>query len=109
MFVQMSEKREGSVGLSSREMQEKVFEVFKIQKLRGQKNFNGKLSEKEIAQYCILESECFELIEKMQDKFGLSFRGVQKIKKVARSIADLEGSEKIKKSHLIEAFGYRKI
>lgn len=109
MFVQMSEKKEGKVGLSSKEMQEKVFEVFAIQKERGQTNLNGKLTEREIAQYCVLESECFELIEKMQEKFGLSFRGVQKIKKVARTIADLERSEKIKKSHLIEAFGYRKI
>lgn len=109
MFVQMSEKKEGKVGLSSKLMQEKVFEVFTIQKERGQKNLNGKLSEKEIALYCILDPECFELIDRMQEKFGLSLRGVQKIKKVARTIADLERSEKIKKSHLIEAFGYRKI
>lgn len=109
MFVQMSEKNDGKVGMSSREMQEKVFEVFAIQKKRGQKNFNGKLNEKEINQYCILQSECFELIQRMQEKFGLSLRGVQKVKKVARTIADLQGSERIEKSHLIEAFGYRKI
>lgn len=109
MFVQMSERREAKEGLSSKQMREKVFEVFAIQKERGQKNLNGKLSEKEIAQYCILENDCFELIEKMQEKFGLSLRGVQKVKKVARTIADLQRSEKIQKSHLIEAFGYRKI
>ncbi|WP_305862399.1 YifB family Mg chelatase-like AAA ATPase [Helicobacter cholecystus] len=109
LFTQMSEKKEGKAGMSSKQMQERVFEVFAIQKRRGQKNLNGKLSEKEVALYCILEPECFELIERMQEKFGLSFRGIQKVKKVARTIADLEGSEKIKKTHLIEAFGYRKI
>lgn len=108
LFVQMNEGVESKRGADSKSMQEQVFEAFRRQKERGQKSLNGKMSEREVEQFCILENECDELVIKMREKFGLSQRGVQKVKKVARTIADLEGSERIKKSHLIEAFGYRK-
>lgn len=108
LFVQMNEGVESKRGVDSKSMQEQVFEAFRRQKERGQKSLNGKMSEREVEQFCILENECDELVIKMREKFGLSQRGVQKVKKVARTIADLEGSERIKKSHLIEAFGYRK-
>lgn len=108
LFVQMNEGVESTKGMDSRSMQKLVFEAFVRQKERGQKNFNGKMSEKEVEQFCKLDNECEELIIKMREKFGLSQRGVQRVKRVARSIADLEGCEMIKKSHLIEAFGYRK-
>lgn len=108
LFVQMNEGVESKKGLDSKSMQSQVFEAFMRQKSRGQSNLNGKMNEREVEQFCKLESECEELIVKMREKFGLSQRGVQKVKKVSRTIADLEGSEGIKKSHLIEAFGYRK-
>ncbi|RDU70465.1 YifB family Mg chelatase-like AAA ATPase [Helicobacter brantae] len=108
LFVQMNEGVDNTKGMSSKEMQERVFEAFRRQKSRGQTALNGKMSEREVEQFCILENECEDLIIKMREKFGLSQRGVQKVKKVARTIADLEGSEKISKSHLIEAFGYRR-
>ena len=108
LFVQMNESADNTKGMSSKEMQEKVFEAFRRQKSRGQKSLNGKMSEREVEQFCILEGECEELIMRMREKFGLSQRGVQKVKKVARTIADLDESERIKKSHLIEAFGYRR-
>lgn len=108
LFVQMNESVDSTKGMSSKEMQERVFEAFRRQKSRGQKSLNGKMSEREVEEFCILEPECEELIVRMREKFGLSQRGVQKVKKVARTIADLDESEIIKKSHLIEAFGYRR-
>lgn len=110
LFVQMSENLYASKNtLSSKQMQEKVFFAFEQQKNRGQRVLNGKLNEKEIQEFCILGEGCDELLSRAMEKFGLSYRAINRLKRVARTIADLEGSEKIQKSHLIEAIGYRKV
>ena len=41
-------------------------------------------------------------------RFALSFRSIKKLRKVARTIADLEGSEIITRKHLLEALSYRR-
>lgn len=110
LFVQMSElKMQTKTNLDSKQMQEQVFLAFRKQKERGQDVLNGKLSEKEIAVYCILGDGCQELLDRAMEKFGLSYRATHRLKRVARTIADLDASEKIEKSHLIEAIGYRRI
>ncbi|ANV98136.1 Fis family transcriptional regulator [Helicobacter enhydrae] len=109
LFVQMSELKEQSVGMNSKQMQEQMFGAFIAQKKRGQTEFNGKLNEKEIAEFCQLDKECQDLLKRACERFALSYRGANKIKKVARTIADLDGSEQIQKSHLLEAFSYRKL
>lgn len=47
LFVQMNESVDSTKGMSSKEMQERVFEAFRRQKSRGQKSLNGKMSERE--------------------------------------------------------------
>lgn len=49
------------------------------------------------------------LLDSAMTKLGLSARGYYKILKVARTIADLEGSEHIRTVHLTEALGYRRL
>ena len=94
--------------LSSKEMHTKVIEAFSFQKERKQLDFNAKLSEKDIEKYCILEDHSKEKLEFAIRKFNLSYRAINKIKTVARSIADLDKSITIKVSHLLEALSYRK-
>ena len=50
-----------------------------------------------------------QILDTAITRFGISARGVDKILRVARSIADLELSEQIQKKHLMEALSYRKI
>jgi magnesium chelatase family protein len=108
LYVVMNEvKKEDISDISSKELHKKVIDAFKIQKLRGQNELNGKLSDKEIKQYCILDNEAKNLLDISIEKFALSFRSINKILKVSRTIADLDKSQKIQKSHLIEAFSYR--
>ncbi len=93
---------------SSAQMHQAVIEAFTKQKQRKQSSFNGKLSETEIDKYCTLESDAKEILQKATLQFGLSHRSIANIKKVARTIADLNGSEKIDKQALLEAISYRK-
>ena len=64
---------------------------------------SGRLLEK----YCPLAGECKSLMEKLMDKLGLSARAYSRILKVARTIADLEGTESIEPQFLSEAASYR--
>ena len=111
IFVQMTEESpthtESSV--DSKRMQEMVFEAFVFAKNRGQQGFNGKLSEREIEQFCVLDSESQALLQQASVRFGLSMRAQNKLKKVARSIADLAKSEMIMKPHILEALSYRHV
>lgn len=109
LFVQMSESEENAQATTtSRQMQKQVFEAFKLQISRGQSQLNGKLNEKEIDKFCILDEEAKNLLHQASIRFDFSERSVNKLKKVSRTIADLEASQTIQKSHLLEALSYRR-
>ncbi len=109
LFVQMSEISPNDTSTySSKEMFEKVLKTFEIQKKRGQKELNGKMSEVEIDKFCQSSSEAKEILHKAIESFGLSFRSVNKILKVSRTIADLEAEDIINKKHILEALSFRK-
>jgi len=65
------------------------------------------MSVREINDFVILEKEQKELLENAATKMDFSPRVFHKIKKIARTIADLEGVEKIKSEHILEALQYR--
>lgn len=109
LFVQMEEEPNTESSLDSQQMQAMVFEAFVFAKKRGQKCFNGKLSEREIEEFCVLDSESERVLQQASVRFGLSRRAQNKIKKVARSIADLAQSMVITKSHILEALSYRRV
>lgn len=70
---------------------------------------NAVLSAKEVKQICTLPEQGHQLLEQAMEKFGLSHRAYHRILKVARTIADIAGSETIQVSHLSEAISYRKL
>ncbi|MBW6489119.1 YifB family Mg chelatase-like AAA ATPase [Sulfurimonas sp.] len=94
--------------VSSSEMHKQVIEVHKRVKLRGQNSFTAKLSDAEIEKFCVLDSEAKNVLDIAIERFALSFRAIKKIQKVARTIADLDSSDTILKSHLLEALSYRR-
>ena len=70
---------------------------------------NARMSIQEIEAFCPLNSRCQALMEQAFLRMDLSARAYQRIRKVARTIADLDGSEQIQEKHLAEAVRYRRL
>ena len=64
---------------------------------------------KELNRFCEVSGEGQRLLETAITKFGLSARAYNRILKVSRTIADLEGSKDIQSAHISEAIQYRSL
>lgn len=100
-----------SSGESSSDIRDRVIEARKIQMKRfaGSKSMyaNSDMQSKDIREFCQINSDGEELLKMAITKLGLSARAYDRILKVARTIADLAGSENIRPEHLSEAIQYR--
>jgi magnesium chelatase family protein len=109
LFIQMHPSRaEDKPSVSSEKLHTQVRTAFLRQKQRGQESLNGSLSDSDIPKHCRLDAQGQTIIDQAIERFGLSFRAVSRILKVARTIADLGESDPITKEHLLEALSYRK-
>ena len=109
LYIVMNEVKKDDISdVSSLQLHKKVNEAFIRQKLRGQIDLNGKLSDEDIKKYCILDEECQDILDTAIENFSLSFRAINKVLKVARTIADIEGNKMIQKINLLESLSYRK-
>jgi len=97
------EKEENSAAV-----QKRVLMARKRQMNRANKA-NYLLDNKEIEVHCKLSESNYQLLEQAISRLGLSARAYHRILKVARTIADLAGSEHIQTPHLSEAIGYRRL
>lgn len=70
---------------------------------------NAQMGPREIRKFCHIDDRCVNLLEQAVNKLGLSARAYDRILKVARTIADLEGKENIEASHIAEAIQYRSL
>ena len=70
---------------------------------------NSGMSSKEIKEFCKIDTECENLMKMAITKLGLSARAYDRILKVSRTIADLDGSENISPAHISEAIQYRSL
>lgn len=96
---------------TSAQMFERVQKAIETQEKRFGSNsmFNAHMTPDQIDKFCILTPDAEVAIKKAFDVLALSMRGYHKILKVARTIADLEGSEIIEISHIREAVMYRSL
>ncbi|RMD68758.1 MAG: ATP-dependent protease [Gammaproteobacteria bacterium] len=92
---------------SSRTVRERVIRARERQQARG--NINARLTPSQIKRWCPLKEGDQRLLEKAMERLGLSARAYHRILKVARTIADLAGSEAIATPHLTEAITYRRL
>jgi magnesium chelatase family protein len=70
---------------------------------------NAQMASRHIKKHCAIGDDSHALLEKAIDKFGLSARAFNRILKIARTIADLAGSEAIDVTHISEAIQYRNL
>jgi len=108
-YDQLSRKRTGE---ESSVIKERVIRNRNIQNGRFRDKasslaYNAYMTSKEIENYCILSKESEELLKTAILELGISARAYDKILKISRTIADMEGSERIESHHISEAIGYR--
>lgn len=94
--------------VSSAELHKTVIDAFIRQKQRGQVELNGKLSNEDIKKYCLLDDESKDILEKARLNYALSFRSINKILKVARTIADINKNDFITKTDLLKSLNFRR-
>jgi magnesium chelatase family protein len=70
---------------------------------------NGALESRDIETFCTPDGRGRQLLHRAMEQLSLSARAYHRILKLARTIADLEGSKTISASHISEAIGYRKL
>lgn len=94
----------------SSEIKKRVEAARSIQNTRfsgGKCRCNANMQTAELKRYCELDDSCVALMRQAFDSLGLTARSYDRIRKVARTIADLDGSPEIQPSHLAEAIQYR--
>ena len=97
---------------TSADIRKRVEKARKIQleRYKNEKIYNNaNLSARQIKKYIILDEKLEKIIEFAFKKFKFSARSFNKILKLTRTIADLDGSEEIKEEHLLEAIRYRSL
>jgi magnesium chelatase family protein len=95
-------------GEPSAVVRQRVIAATERQLTRQQKS-NADLSSAEVDAHCVLDSHGEALLQQATTRLGLSARAQHRIARVARTIADLAGSERISVAHLAESVGYRRM
>ncbi|MEL6896594.1 MAG: YifB family Mg chelatase-like AAA ATPase, partial [Planctomycetota bacterium] len=101
-------------GTSSAEMRETVTMVRYAQEKRFAESntrtmYNAQMTSRQVREFCKIDRACTQLLRQAVQEQGLSARAHDKILRVSRTIADVEGSNDIEEHHLQEAINYRSI
>ena len=110
--VPVSEINDGSVSEDSAAVRLRVEKARRVQLERMKETgetCNAHLQGEGIKRYCAMDGDARRLLEVAVEKKGISMRGYNRIIKVARTIADLEGEEHIGSGHVAEAIQYRSL
>ncbi len=95
-------------GTPSADIRQRVLAARKIQHERfSDATMNAHMSSKQLKSHCDLNESCLLLMRQAMSELGLSARAYDKVRRVARTIADLEQSADIQEHHLAEAIQYR--
>ena len=99
-------------GTSSAVMREQVAKARQVQRQRfgaDGHRLNSRMTTRQLRKFCTLDAEGRALLQTAMDELGLSARAHDRILRVARTIADLEGEANLKPAHVMEAIGYRSL
>lgn len=113
MAVPFSELSKTAQGESSSEIRKRVIAARQIQTERFKKekavHCNAQMNDRMLRKYCVIDEQTTTLLHNAMERLHLSARAYSRILKVARTIADLDGSENIQTQHIAEAIGYRQL
>ncbi len=111
--VPFNELSAGNKSESSNIIRNRVNKAREIQKRRYAATeylyCNSQMKSRDLAVYCRLDSNSQSLLSKAMEKLNLSARAYDRILKVSRTIADIQGAESIENNHIAEAIQYRSL
>jgi magnesium chelatase family protein len=111
--VEYAQMNESAPAEPSSTIRERVIAAREIQRQRfeGIEGVftNAMMNSAMIAEFCPLDQQSQMMLSRAMERLSLSARAHNRIIKVARTIADLEGSDQITASHIAEAIGYRNL
>lgn len=109
-FSELSKMKPGEPSTSHRERVIKA-RLIQEERFKDYKNVhcNAQMTERMIHQFAEPDEASLDMLRLAMEKLSLSARAYSRILKVARTIADLEGSEKVQSQHIAEAIGYRSL
>lgn len=110
--LSLDELRSAQPGESSQTIRQRIEAARAIQRTRfGNRTLscNALLNGNDLNTYCALEKTQGDLLQQAMEKLSLSARAYDRILRVARTIADLAGTERIATEHLLEAIHYRSL
>ncbi|MBR4480678.1 MAG: YifB family Mg chelatase-like AAA ATPase [Prevotella sp.] len=109
-FSQLSQMKPGECSATIRE---RVIKARQIQEQRFANDkgvyCNAQMTERMLHLYAEPDNQSLDMLRTAMERLSLSARAYSRILKVARTIADLEGSERIQSHHIAEAIGYRSL
>ena len=108
--VAYDQLRSGERGLSSAEMRENIRKARELQKERFKGTgilFNSEIPPAKLKEYCIMDQGAESFLRSTFDSLGLSARAYDRILKVARTVADMDGEKIIRRNHISRAVQYR--
>jgi magnesium chelatase family protein len=110
--VRFQELRQNAGGETSDVIRTRVIKARErqLERFQGEKIFcNAQMSSRQIRKYCNISPESERLLESAMNRLGLSARAHDRILKVSRTIADMEGKENISSDNISEAIQYRSL
>ena len=108
-FDELAEERNSE---SSADVRERVIQARKVQEARyvdQDIHCNAQIASRQLRELCRIDEAGQALLKKAMERLGLSARAYDRILKVARTIADMDSSERISTQHLAEAIQYRSL
>ena len=109
-FDKMSDTRQGE---PSEAIRQRVVAARRVQeeRFKGEKGIycNAQMTPRLMNQYAVPDADGLRLLKNAMQRLNLSARAYDRILRVARTIADLEGSPSVKSNHIAEAISYRNL
>ena len=109
-FDKLSDETKGESSVDIRKRVTKAREV-QVERFRESEktNYNAQMGVKQIRKYCAMDESSKALLKNAMERLNLSARAYDRILKVSRTIADLEGAETVNCTHISEAIQYRSL